>query len=145
APRATETARHRYPRWAQRFPVTWIRLAVLYLVILPVTFMMSWVRVVGRRRLDALEGPALFVSNHVVSADAALVISALPGRLRRRMAIAMSGEMLRGWLEPPPGTGAFTRLRLLCQYALVVSLFNVFPLPQQSGFRRSFAFAGELM
>jgi long-chain acyl-CoA synthetase len=27
----------------------------------------------------------------------------------------------------------------------VVSLFNVFPLPQKSGFRRSFAFAGETM
>ena len=27
--------------------------------------------------------------------------------------------------------------------ALVVSLFNVFPLPQKTGFRQSFAFAGE--
>ena len=49
------------------------------------------------------------------------------------MAIAMSGEMLRGWLAPPPGTGLFTRLQLLGQYVLVVALFNVFPLPQQSG------------
>ena len=31
------------------------------------------------------------------------------------------------------------------EYVLVVSLFNVFPLPQKSGFRKSFAFAGEAM
>jgi long-chain acyl-CoA synthetase len=29
-------------------------------------------------------------------------------------------------------------------YFLVIALFNVFPLPKQSGFRESFAFAGEL-
>jgi 1-acyl-sn-glycerol-3-phosphate acyltransferase len=28
-------------------------------------------------------------------------------------------------------------------YALVVALFNVFPLPQRAGFRESFAFAGD--
>ena len=33
----------------------------------------------------------------------------------------------------------------LTQYLLVVGLFNVFPLPQKSGFRRSFEFAGETM
>jgi long-chain acyl-CoA synthetase len=29
------------------------------------------------------------------------------------------------------------------RYALVVLFFNVFPMPQHAGFRRSFAFAGE--
>jgi long-chain acyl-CoA synthetase len=37
------------------------------------------------------------------------------------------------------------RAMLRVKYALVVALFNVFPLPQESGFRRSFAFAGELL
>jgi long-chain acyl-CoA synthetase len=31
------------------------------------------------------------------------------------------------------------------EYFLVVALFNVFPLPQRSGFRESFAFAGSLV
>ena len=31
------------------------------------------------------------------------------------------------------------------QYLLVVLVFHVFPLPQRSGFRRSFAFAGEMV
>jgi long-chain acyl-CoA synthetase len=71
------------------------------------------------------------------------VLWALAGRHRHRLAIAMEGEMLRDWRHAPAGTGRFKRLRELAQYALVVALFNVFPLPKRGGFRRSFAFAGE--
>jgi long-chain acyl-CoA synthetase len=38
----------------------------------------------------------------------------------------------------------FERLMERLRYFLALSLFNVFPLPQQSGFLRSFAFAGDL-
>ena len=34
-------------------------------------------------------------------------------------------------------------MRLLAQYVLVTTFFHVFPLPKRSGFRRSFAYAGE--
>jgi len=143
---ARETAvQYEYPRWAQRFPVTWIRIVVFYLVILPLTRLMSRASVAGRERLEETHGPVLFIANHITMVDAALILLALPGRLQRKLAIAMEGEVLRGWRHPPERTGWFKRLRLLAQYVLVVSLFNVFPLPQKSGFRRSFAFAGETM
>lgn len=143
---ARETAVHfEYPRWAQRFPVTWIRIVVFYLVVLPLTRLMSRATVIGRERLKAVHGPVLLIANHITMADAALILLALPGRLQRKLAIAMEGEILRGWRHPPERTGWFKRLILLAQYVLVVSLFNVFPLPQKSGFRRSFAFAGETM
>jgi long-chain acyl-CoA synthetase len=74
--------------------------------------------------------------------DAALVISALPGRFRRRLAIAMIGEMLRDWRYPPEGTRWITRAIWRIAYWLVLCLFNAFSLPQESGFRKSFAFAG---
>ena len=35
------------------------------------------------------------------------------------------------------------RLRLVAQYFLVRTFFHVFPMPRKSGFRRSFAYAGE--
>ena len=57
----------------------------------------------------------------------------------------MEGELLREWLHPPPETGVFTRLLYLLQYLGVVLFFNVFSMPQKSGFRRSFAFAGEMI
>lgn len=143
---ARETAvQYEYPRWAQRFPVTWIRIVVSYLVILPLTRLMSRAKVTGRERLEETHGPVLFIANHITMVDAALILLALPGRLQRKLAIAMEGEVLRGWRHPPERTGWFKHFILVAQYVLVVSLFNVFPLPQKSGFRRSFAFAGETM
>lgn len=134
-----------YTKWAERFPVTWIRFAVFYLVLLPLTRMMSRAHVEGKQRLCDVHGPLLFVSNHVAMVDQSLIQAALPARFQRKLAIAMEGEKLRGWRHAPEGTGWFTRLIWLAQYALVVSLFNVFPLPQRSGFRQSFAHAGEAM
>lgn len=137
------TAPYPYPKWTRRFPLTWIRAVLFYLIILPITYAMSRMRVGGRIHLDTLASPVLFVANHVTLADHALILAALPARLRHRLAIAMEGERLREWLYPPEETDCLTRLRWLAQYALVTTFFHVFPLPKQSGFRRSFAYAGE--
>ncbi|HJQ22633.1 MAG TPA: AMP-binding protein [Blastocatellia bacterium] len=134
-----------YPRWPRRFPVTWIRAAVFYLVMLPIIWLMSRARVTGRARLKDVRGPLLFVANHVSMVDQSLIQYALPARWRLQLAIAMEGEKLRNWRRAPRGTPTARRLLGYLQYLLVVSLFNVFPLPQKSGFRRSFAFAGEAM
>ena len=132
-----------YPKWTHRFPLTWIRTFLFYIIVLPITRMMSRMRVAGSDSLEEVTGPALFVANHVTVADHALVLAALPARLRLRLAIAMEGERLRDWRYPPEGTNLFMRLRLLAQYFLVNTFFHVFPLPKRSGFRRSFAYAGQ--
>ncbi|HSB11416.1 MAG TPA: AMP-binding protein [Blastocatellia bacterium] len=143
---ARETAfEYEYPKWTQGFPMTWIRPAVFYLIILPLTKWMSRATVAGRERIRSERGPLLIIANHITMADPALILLALPGPIRRRLAIAMEGEVLRGWRHPPAGTGWFKRLVGLAEYFLVVGLFNVFPLPQKSGFRRSFAYAGDAM
>ncbi|HSE35788.1 MAG TPA: AMP-binding protein, partial [Blastocatellia bacterium] len=140
-----KAVRYEYPHWAQRFPATWIRFVVFYLVILPLTRWMSRATVIGKEQLNGLNGPVLFISNHIAMVDAALILLAVPGRFQRRLAIAMEGEVLRGWRNPPAGARWFQRLLGFSKYVLVVSLFNVFPLPQKSGFRKSFEFAGETM
>lgn len=132
-----------YPKWSRRFPLTWIRALLTYILILPLTRVMSRMHVEGRRNVDRLAGPALFVANHVTLADHALILTALPARLRHRLVIAMEGERLRDWVHPPVGAGWLLQLRLLVQYFLVTTFFQVFPLPKRSGFRRSFAYAGQ--
>ena len=44
---------------------------------------------------------------------------------------------------PPREAGSFKRILDRVSYALVVALFNVFPLPQRTGFRQSFEYAGQ--
>ena len=138
-----ERTDYAYPRWAQCWPVTWIRLAVYYLLSWPATLLLGYPAVRGRENLKGLAGPLLVVSNHVTSVDIGLILAALPPRLRHRLAVAMIGERLRAMRHPPPEMNPFRRWVDQASYALVVALFNVFPLPQQTGFRESFAYAGE--
>jgi long-chain acyl-CoA synthetase len=141
----SEAVAYPYPRWAMRFPMTWIRPVVYSLFLLPLTFILCRVRVLGGERLAKLDPakPVLFISNHITDVDAALILSALPWRWRRRLAIAMSGEYLRDWRYPPATTGWFQRVKGKVAYVLGAALFNVFSLPRQSGFRQSFTYAGE--
>lgn len=141
----SETVAYPYPKWAMRFPMTWIRPVVYHLFLMPITLIMCRVRVIGAERLAAVRGPALFISNHVTDVDAPLILSALPVRWRIRLAVAMSGEYLRDWRYPPATMGRFAKLKAKVTYALAAALFNVFSLPRQSGFRQSFAYAGEAM
>jgi long-chain acyl-CoA synthetase len=89
--------------------------------------------------------PLLIVANHVTSFDIPLLLYALPRAVRDRTAVVMSGEMLEDfrhgrnlqprWLNPfgPPA------------WLLMTAFFNVFPLPRQRDFQRSFAHAGRAL
>src|SRR5205085_1005824 len=67
----------------------------------------------------------------------------LPHRFRHRLATAMGGETLQNMRHPPSDWFLAKRWAYQLGYWLVIALFNVFPLPQFSGFRESFRFAGE--
>jgi len=137
--------KYRYPRWAQSWPIRWIRAAAFYLLQRPAMLILAWPRVKGEDNLRGVDGPLLVVSNHVTYLDPAYILAALPRRLRIRLAVAMEGERLAAMRNPPPGTGFSSGVIDRIRYLLVVGLFNVFPLPKRSGFRKSFAHAGELV
>jgi len=132
-----------YARWPQRWPAMLARALLYYIFILPALLLMAWPRVRGRNNLRGVRGPLLIISNHITRADIAFVLAALPARLRRRVAVAMEGERLEGFRRPPASLGFLARLLAKTKYFLLLLIFNVFPLPRQSGFRESFAFAGE--
>jgi long-chain acyl-CoA synthetase len=134
-----------FPRWAQRWPVTWIRIFVYYLLAWPATHLLAHPRVFGRENLRGVKGPALVISNHVIYLDVGFVLAALPLRLRHRLAVAMGGERLAQMRRPPQEWVFLRRWLHRMNYFLVVALFNVFPLPKRSGFRESFRFAGDLV
>jgi long-chain acyl-CoA synthetase len=59
------------------------------------------------------------------------------------LAIAMGGESLQRMRRPSRDWFFAKRWAYQLGYWLVTALFNVFPLPQHSGFRESFRFGGE--
>jgi long-chain acyl-CoA synthetase len=133
-----------YPRWSQRAPVRWLRLAVYYALVWPATQILGHPKIVGRENLRGLRGPILIVSNHITRrADIGLTLLALPMSFRHWIAPAMSGETLQNMRRPPRDWFFAKRWAYQLGYWLVIALFNVFPLPQRSGFRESFRFAGE--
>ncbi len=132
-----------FPRWAQRWPVTWLRLLIYYLLTWPATMLLARPAIRGREHLRNVRGPVLVVSNHVTRSDIGFILAALPARIRHRLAVAMEGERLRDLRRPPPGRGLFAGLLARLSYGLVVALFNVFPLPTRAAFRQSFRYAGE--
>jgi len=131
-----------YPRWVQRWPVTWIRWTVYYLLSWPATHILSKPRIEGRERLNDLSGPVLVICNHVTYLDVGFVLAALPHRLRK-LAVAMEGERVQRMRTPPKEWPWFKRFVFCTAYWLLTPLFHAFPLPQRGGFRESFRFAGE--
>ena len=150
APSSPPSANYSYPHWPWWLPFRWLRVAFIEAVTRPLVWLLTRPAVVSPASgpLHAKE-PMLIVANHVTSFDAPFLEYALPGLIRRRIAVAMSGEMLqdyRHFRNPeratakagfyPPGPAI---------YLLITALFNVFPLPRQRDFQRSFAHAGEAL
>jgi long-chain acyl-CoA synthetase len=134
---------HHYPRWAQRWPVTWIRNAVHYLLLRPSVFFLGWPRVEGRENLSETSGPVLVVCNHIDDVDVGFILTALPARFRHHLATAAGGEALEALRTPPASRNVLLRIFDRVEWASGVALLNVFPLPRQAGFRESFSYAGE--
>jgi long-chain acyl-CoA synthetase len=132
-----------YPSWTLRWPTTWLRLASHYLLVRPAMFLLGWPRVTGLENLRGVHGPLLVVSNHVADVDIGFIQTALPARIRYKLATATRGEALELLRSPGPNRGWFGRIYDRFQWTLGVALLNLFPLPGQSGFRKSFAYAGD--
>jgi long-chain acyl-CoA synthetase len=137
-----------YPRWPWLRPFQWLRVAFIEAVERPMVWLLANPRVYAPE-LPSIDQPMLIVANHVTSYDGALVQCALPGPIRRRIAVAMAEDMLEAYrhfrnADSAPGKRGFFPPGPLF-YLLLTALFNVFPLPRWRNFQRSFAHAGAAM
>jgi long-chain acyl-CoA synthetase len=132
-----------YPRWTLHWPVAWLRLAAHYLLVRPAVLLLGWPRITGRENLRHVRGPLLVISNHIADVDVGLIQFALPARIRHKLSTATGGEALEKLRSPGPDRAWLGRIYDRLQWTLGVALLNLFPLPRQAGFRKSFAYAGE--
>jgi long-chain acyl-CoA synthetase len=136
-------AEYHYPRWTLRWPVRWVRTIAHYLLLRPAVFLLGKPRVEGRENLDGLRGPVLVVCNHIDDVDVGFVLSALPARFRHWLATAAGGEALEALRTASKARGIFGTIYDRAKWGLGVGLLNLFPLPREAAFRKSFAYAGE--
>jgi long-chain acyl-CoA synthetase len=134
---------YHYPRWTLSWPVRWIRMAAYYLLMRPAMMLLGWPKVEGRENLGGVNGPVLVVCNHIDDVDVGFVQTALPARLRHWLATATGGEALETLRTPPAGRYFLARIYDRVQWISGVALLNLFPLPREAAFLKSFAYAGE--
>ena len=131
-----------YPTWPWSRIQSAIRILFIELVMRPL------VAILANPRIEPTEAPSkpvLIVANHVSVYDVPLILYALPGAMRRHVAVAMAGEMMMNFRRARNLGNWFLNLCGPPAYFLITALFNVFPLPQLANFRKSFAHAGRAM
>jgi long-chain acyl-CoA synthetase len=134
-----------FPEWNRRLPARIVRRVSLPTWILPLARIFAWITVTGREQLDAVQGPVIFASNHQSHMDAPVILAALPGRLRYRVATAMAKEFFEAHFFPDRHTRREWFTNSL-NYYLAALFFNAFPLPQrEAGARQTLRYIGEVL
>ena len=133
-----------FPTWNRRWPVWLVRRLSQALWILPLARVFAHARVTGREHLTNLHGPVIFASNHQSHFDVPVILAALPGRVRARVAPAMAKEFFKAHFFPA-GYSWRERLSNSLNYYLAAFFFNAFPLPQrEAGARQTLKYMGDL-
>jgi long-chain acyl-CoA synthetase len=132
-----------YPHWTLSWPTRWIRTLAYYLLVRPAISLLGWPRIEGRENLADVKGPVLVICNHIDDVDVGFVQTALPARFRHWLATATGGEALQALRTPPPNRRLLLRAYDRVRWALGVALLNLFPLPREAAFLKSFSYAGE--
>jgi long-chain acyl-CoA synthetase len=135
---------HIYPQWPWKRVARAVRLVFLEAIAMPLVALLAAPRV-KRDSTREPDVPLLIVANHVTMYDVPILLYGLGRRTRRRVAVAMAGEMLLDWRRARGQGNWFLNLLAPAAYYLVTALFNVFPLPQSGDFRASFAHAARAM
>jgi long-chain acyl-CoA synthetase len=139
-----------YPHWPWTWPMRLLRRAYIEMVSQPLVWFLAAPRVERPASLEIHE-PVLIIANHVTAFDVPILLYGLPARMRRRFATAMAGNILRDFRHMrnvgPQGVRLHAWLDLLgpAAWLLITALYNVFPLPRSTGFRRSFDHIGEAL
>jgi long-chain acyl-CoA synthetase len=132
--------RHILRLWAQRPFVRCIRMVLDAVLHYPLVSLFMPLKVRGVENLAGITGPVLFIANHQSYLDQPAIMFALPRQIRYRTATAAWEEF---FFQNFKNVWQKAWKRATFEYGTVA--FNLFPLPQSSGFRRSLQHMGQLV
>jgi long-chain acyl-CoA synthetase len=102
-------------------------LGIQELLIAPILGLFYRVRITGEEELIELEGPVIFLPNHCLHTDNAIILTSLPFRWRWNLTVAAAADDIFG--NPIRGLGAAV-------------IGNAFPLAREGAIRRSLELLG---
>lgn len=132
-------SRERFRFWTARPVALFVRRVLDMILHGPLIRHYASLKVEGGEHLGGLDGPVLFVSNHLSYFDHPVIMSALPSEWRYTTATAAWEEF---FFRNYKNLAQKIWKRLAYEYASVA--FTVFPLPQSRGFRGALRFMGGL-
>ncbi|MGH9127939.1 MAG: lysophospholipid acyltransferase family protein [Acidimicrobiales bacterium] len=118
------------PAWARRYGVRLVRALLLENLTRPALRILADPTVAGLDRLDGVDGPAVFASNHASHLDTPLILTSLPARLRHRTVVSAGADYFfdRPW-----------------KAKVSAGLIGAIPTERQRVNRRSMDLAAELL
>jgi long-chain acyl-CoA synthetase len=133
-----------FPSWNRTTPAQLVRRLSHATWIVPLTRAFAHARVEGLDHLHAIDQPVVFAANHQSHMDVPVILAALPGRIRARVAPAMAKEFFKAHFFPRDHTWRQWFTNSL-NYYLAAFFFNAFPLPQrEAGARQTLKYIGEM-
>ena len=134
-----------FPTWNRRWPVRVVRRLSLATWILPLGRLFARMQVDGLEHVRHLDGAVVFASNHQSHLDVPIILAALPGHVRARVAPAMLKEFFTAHFHPEGHTWR-QRITSSLNYYLACLYFNGFPIPQrEAGTRHTLRYMGDLL
>ncbi|MGH1502201.1 MAG: lysophospholipid acyltransferase family protein [Acidimicrobiales bacterium] len=100
------TGVHYDTSWSRRPAARLVRTAGVWGFMKPAIRIYGSPRVIGRDRVEQLDGPVIFAANHHSHADTTLMLATLPGHLREKLAVAAGAD----YFFPNKITGALSAL-----------------------------------
>ena len=125
--------RYEFKEWPLSLAIVTLRKAAQKLFLFPISRYFTKLETIGEENLASLSLPALFYSNHLSAADAVVLLSALPAKIRQRLAIATASDVIYGDPKHKKYEGLFT-----------LSL-NIFPFSRTGQIKSSLEYTGRLL
>jgi long-chain acyl-CoA synthetase len=113
--------------WPLNPAVRVVGLGFQYAIMGPLVHLFYRVRTTGRQQLDGLEGPVLFIPNHCLHTDNAIILSRIPVGWRWKLSAAAAADTI--YANPIRGV-------------LASVIANAFPLRREGGVRHSLELLG---
>ena len=113
---------------------------------MPLTRAVAYTRVEGLEHLRTIDGPVVFASNHLSHLDVPVILAAMPGRWRARVAPAMLKEFFEAHFHPGEHTwrAVVHELAELLPCMLSTSTASLFP-QREIGTRHTLHYMGDLV